>query len=147
MYFTSNTYKRHIIYIVIYKHYIYYVILFKNCAIFTLWSPQFLHKHIDLWFSHAFYWHFMILNICNESQFGACGIFKVYNLPKHVIPIIKFRWRIANFFKTPNCCHHYFEKWIKSETFNKWDLKGSGNKYCYIWDPEWNRNSKCCIWD
>jgi hypothetical protein len=42
---------------------------------------------------------------------------KVYSPPKHVVPIIKFKWKIAMFLKAHNPCHHYFEKWIKNETF------------------------------
>jgi hypothetical protein len=57
-YFTSRHHKWK-------RHIMYKGIICIFCAIFTLWSPRILHKHIVLWFSHWFYWNLVILQVCD----------------------------------------------------------------------------------
>jgi hypothetical protein len=47
-------------------------------AIFTLWSPWMLHKHIILWFLHGFYCKFVVYVGCNSFLHQICTTLDVF---------------------------------------------------------------------
>ncbi len=49
-------------------HHFYKNNIFIFYVIYIFSSPQTLHKHIILKFSHELYWKFVILKICDENQ-------------------------------------------------------------------------------
>jgi hypothetical protein len=87
-------------------------------AIFTLWSPRILYRHIVLWFLHKIYWNFMILQICDVH---ACCFKPFLNSVGHeffwklVIPIVP---NLSS--SHPSFCLLMFERFYIPKTFNKY---------------------------